>query len=48
MNLEYQREVLQMEAEFAPAQWEALKLEINRSPHQLCGGVKKLTTQSPR
>ncbi|MBN3951534.1 MAG: CopG family transcriptional regulator [Nostoc sp. NMS7] len=28
-DLEYQREVLQMEAEFAPAQWEALKLEIN-------------------
>ncbi|MBN3898895.1 MAG: ribbon-helix-helix domain-containing protein [Nostoc sp.] len=26
-DLEYQREVLQMEAEFAPTQWEALKLE---------------------
>ncbi len=26
-DLEYQTEVLQMEAEFAPAQWEALKLE---------------------
>ncbi|MHC5670988.1 ribbon-helix-helix domain-containing protein [Nostoc sp.] len=32
-DLEYQREVLQMEAEFAPPQWEALKLEINRSPY---------------
>ncbi|QMS91280.1 ribbon-helix-helix protein, CopG family [Nostoc edaphicum CCNP1411] len=26
-DVEYQAEVLQMEAEFAPAQWEALKLE---------------------
>ncbi|MBD2676104.1 MULTISPECIES: CopG family ribbon-helix-helix protein [Nostoc] len=26
-DVEYQTEVLQMEAEFAPAQWEALKLE---------------------
>ncbi|MEH1850585.1 MAG: ribbon-helix-helix domain-containing protein [Nostoc sp.] len=26
-DVEYQAEILQMEAEFAPAQWEALKLE---------------------
>ncbi|MEH1817685.1 MAG: ribbon-helix-helix domain-containing protein [Nostoc sp.] len=26
-DVEYQAEVLQMEAEFAPAQWEALKLK---------------------
>ncbi|MEH2067605.1 MAG: ribbon-helix-helix domain-containing protein [Nostoc sp.] len=26
-DVEYQAEVLQMEAEFAPAQWEALRLE---------------------